>query len=177
MRGVGGKFDYAGKYTREQAILTMLRLYPDYYFSLRGDFHVLAQYTELRYAVGRDYVKVYYEDDGNYSTLDRDMKSKWLTHPVTKLYPDEYDIEKAVALFPVGGEVRVFDFTQLAEPTLAGKSTKWDYGWMTMSIFPSNGSIVTFQTKPIRGYMTQVDGYKYGYPSFQRVVVKQIPIE
>ncbi|RJX41678.1 S-layer homology domain-containing protein [Paenibacillus pinisoli] len=173
MLGDGKKFNYAGKITREEAIKTAYTLYQSLYlFSLKGNIFIGAEYEELRYKVGKDFVAVTYEDDGKHTNLDINMYRTWNYDNITSSHQDLFTIEKAIALFAFYSDIDPLNFSQVVTPTMNGKSTKWDYGYMVVS-FLNTDSIIKFQFKPIKGYVSKNNGYKYGYP-FKMVEVKEI---
>lgn len=166
MLGVGGKFDYAGKFTREQSIATMLRLYDaPYTFALRGNIRANAAYEELRYNVAAHYVKVsYHEQEAAQSLLRTTMYERWHQHPVTTEMKDQFRMEHAIAIFGFADTIKPNDYTGFLEPTIHGATSRWDYGWMEVSTFDSRG-VLMFEFKPIRGYVSDYSGYVYGYPA------------
>lgn len=173
MEGVGGKFDYEGKFTREQSIATVLRLYDNSYrVMIRGNLLVNAAYTKLRYTVGKDFIWVHYQKDGEFTKLEEDMYHQWNADPVTQERKDEFSMDKAIALFGFQSVLRPRDFTGMVEPTIVGKTSKWDYGYMIVTTFSSDG-LVKFEYPSIQGYMTMINGYKYGYP-FKDIAVTEI---
>jgi hypothetical protein len=173
MLGVGGKFDYAGKYTREQSIATMLRLYNTrYVFALRGNIRANAAYEELRYNVGARYVSVSYHDKGAESVLHATMYERWHQHPVTTERKDQFRMERAIAIFAFADTLRPNDYTGILEPTIEGRTSKWDYGWMQVTTF-DNRRVLKFEFKTIGGYVSDSSGYMYGYPQVP-VSVEQI---
>ena len=173
MQGEGNKFNPKGNITREQAIATVMRLYErPHTFALRGNLIVYAQHNELKYKMGKNYIIANFEDDGEYSAFDQSMYNTWANDPTLrdKEYPG---VERAAAVFAFQAVLKPRSLGKGAlEPTAAGKSTKWDYGYMTVSFFDKEG-MVKFEYKDILGYMSQVNGYKYGYP-FKEVEVNQI---
>lgn len=173
MEGVGDKFDYEGKLTREQSIATVLRLYDNNYrIAIRGNLLVYSDYSELHYTVGKDFVLVNYEDDGKHTRLEEDMYRSWNFEPATRDRRDEFILEHAVALFAFQSVLFPRNFPGIVDPTIAGQVSKWDYGYMKVTIFGSEG-LLKFDYPPIPGYMTMVNGYKYGYP-FKPVTVTEI---
>jgi len=173
MLGDGKKFNYAGKITREEAIKTAVTLYESPYFmSLKGNITITAEYEELRYKIGKDYIAVTFEDDKKHTDLDVNMYRTWNYDNITSKYQDLFTIERAIALFAFYNEVEPLNFSQVVTPTMNGKSTKWDYGFMKVS-FLNSDSILKFQFKPIKGFVSRINGYKYGYP-FKKVEVKEI---
>jgi len=173
MKGVGKKFDYAGKFTREQSIATMMRLYfSDYEFALRGNLTIHSEYEELYYRVGKDYISVTYRNDRTASKLDDALRKAWERNDIASEKPKSYDRDKAVALFAFEKQLRPDDLPSIIAPTLNGLSTTWDYGWMNVSIF-NQDSLIRFEFKPVRGYMTRAEEYQAGYP-FAPVTANQI---
>jgi len=173
MLGDGKKFNYSGKITREEAIKTAYTLYQSrYLLSLRGNITINPRYEELRYKVGKNYIAVNYEDDGKHTDLDIDMYRTWNYDNVASSHQDLFTMEKAIALFAFYSEVDPLSFSQVVKPTMNGKSTEWDYGYMNVS-FLNSDSIIKFQFKPIKGFVSVINGYKYGYP-FKMVEVKEI---
>ncbi|GEM_PF-1908028 len=173
MQGEGSKFNPKGNITREQAIATVIRLYErNHRFALRGNLIVYAPYHELKYKVGKNYIIADFEDDDEFTRFDEDMYSVWVNDPTLK--NTEYaGVERAAAVFAFQAILKPRSKGKGAlVPTAAGKSTKWDYGYMTVSFFDKEG-MVKFEYKDIPGFMTQVNGYKYGYP-FKEVEVNQI---
>lgn len=175
MIGVGDRFDYSGKITREQAVLTVLRLYRDSYtLAIRGNLIVDPSYHELQYIVGKDYIFVRYVPDESNTKLKEDSYSLWSQYPTTQDAKDEFRIEHAVALFSFRQVTWPADYPEIIEPTMKGATSKWDYGYMTVSMLNPD-SVIKFEYKPMIGYVSMSDGYRYGYP-FQQVEVKQIEI-
>jgi hypothetical protein len=175
MEGAGGKFNYAGQFTREQSIATMLRLYRSpYVFALRGNLAVNAAYDELRYNVGSDYIQVAYHSRGSVQTaLASAMYRSWHLHPATAEAKDQFSMEKAIALFAFSGQLKPNDYPAVIEPTILGRTSKWDYGWMKVSIF-NKDSVLRFEITPSKGYMMDMPAYMYGYPPVP-VKVRHIP--
>lgn len=174
MHGVGSKFDYNGKLTREQSIVTMLRLYNERDdFALRGNLTVYANNHELRYNIGRDYIKVNYVDDGEHTDLDTFTRRQWYNKPISKEDKKAYSIEKGIALYAFGAQMKPSTFTQIVQPIMNGEKTKWDYGYMVVAPYEDD-SIITFYFKPIQGFMSMTNGYKYGYPEFSPVTVTKV---
>ncbi len=174
MRGEGTTFNPVGNITREQAIATAIRLYErNHVFTLRGNLPVYAQYHELKYTVGKQHIIVDYEDDGEETALDTDMLIAWNSNRTIGDRLEYVDTERAAAVFAFNAVLMPETLGLGAvEPTAFGKSTKWDYGYMTVSFLDEDG-LIRFEYKDIPGYMTQVNGYKYGYP-FKEVEVNQI---
>lgn len=174
MQGEGDKFNPKGNITREQAIATVIRLYErSYHFAIRGNLIAYPEYSELRYRVGKNYIIADFEDDGEHTTLDEDMYRTWNNDPTLRDKVEFVDMKTAVATFGFQAVLKPRSLGKGAlEPTAAGKSTKWDYGYMTVSFFDKEG-LVKFEYKDIPGYMTQINGYKYGYP-FKEVSVSPI---
>lgn len=177
MQGNGDKFNPKGNITREQAIATVLRLYErPYTFALRGNLTVSANYHEFKYNIGKDYITVNFEDDGEHTALDINSIRMWNNTEITRAMDLEIiDIKTAATTFLFTGVLIVTSTGKaLVEPTSKGKHTKWDYGYMTVEINGKEG-ILKFEYKPITGYMTQINGYKYGYP-FTPVTVNPLEI-
>lgn len=173
MKGEGTKFNPTGNITREQAIATVIRLYERIQtFALRGNLIAYAAYHELKYTVGKNYIIADFEDDGEYTAFEADMYTVWTNDPTLRNI-DYPGIERAAAVFGFQAVLSPRSKGKGAlVPTAAGKSTKWDYGYMTVSFFDKEG-MIKFEYKDIPGYMTQVNGYKYGYP-FKEVTVSPI---
>jgi len=174
MLGDGNKFNYAGKITREQAIKTIYSLYEEisFRFSLRGNITVLAEFEELRYKIGKDYISVTYEDDGNHTELDKHLYRSWNYNKLTSKDTESFSLDRAIALFAFEDAIWPNDYEQVISPTMNGKSSKWNYGYMNVSMLNSD-SVIKFQFKPIKGFVSRINGYKYGYP-FKMVEVKEI---
>ncbi|XID94320.1 S-layer homology domain-containing protein [Paenibacillaceae bacterium WGS1546] len=174
MEGAGGRFDYAGKFTREQSIATMLRLYRSpYAFAIRGNLEANPAYEELRYNVGSNYVQVvYHRGHGAPSALASSMYEQWHRHPSTAEAKDQFSMEKAIALFAFRNQLKPNDYPELIEQTILGRGSKWDYGWMKLSVFNRN-SVLRFEFAPSKGYMINFPAYSHGYPPVP-VKVKRI---
>lgn len=174
MQGEGTKFNPKGNITREQAIALSVRFYErSYRFAIKGNLIAYAQYNEIKYKVGKNYVIADFVDDDVVTALDRDMRRVWNDDPTFRDKVKWVDMETGVAAFAFASVLYPKSRGKGAlEPIAAKKSTKWDYGYMMVSFFDPDG-LVKFTYKDLPGYMTQINGYKYGYP-FMEVEVSPI---
>lgn len=176
MQGVGGKFDYAAHYTREQSIVTMLNLMrQDYRLRLRGLIDVDPNYDELAYTITKNSIQVRYTGDkerDSLSYLEHEMWNKWSSTAPTQDDKDGYTLEKAITVYAFDTQLKPERFPAIAEAARLGNASRWDYGWMEASMLAPD-SIVAFQLKLISGYVDDTALYRYGYP-FVEVAVDQI---
>jgi len=176
MRGVGNKFDYAGLITREQAIITVMKLYRHpYLFALRGNLNVKENFYEFHYHIGRDYIKVNFTGFGEDSSpLKQFVTAQWRNNPFTHLDGDRrmFTEEKAVVIYGFTHEIRATDFPNIIIPTLHGDPVKLDYGYMEVYTYQPD-SLIMFKYKPIHGFVRQVPHYEFGYP-LEQVTVEEI---
>jgi len=167
LQGVGGKFDPLGKFTREQAIAATLRLLTEVGFeklTLRGVAHIDADYANVQYTVGKDYIHLDYPDEKYWETYGDDMayelESTWKRYRITSSYESPTLAQQvAVYLFIKLGT----DMEEIVDATMANKSITVDYGYMTYTTLTKD-HVIEMKLKPINGYMTILAGYTYGYP-------------
>ncbi|WP_182301846.1 S-layer homology domain-containing protein [Cohnella cholangitidis] len=175
MDGVGGRFDFKSNITREQAIMMMRKVFDKNYAGviLRGNIDIFEYMDDLHFRVGKDYVKVVYEGDkdpDNWSELENHLMGAWLEDSLTM--DEEYETGKAIIINCFNWQLMAKDYTGISKATIAGKPSKWDYGYMTVSTY-NDDSLLEFKFKPIIGYSYVGAGYEYGYPPVP-VEVKQI---
>ena len=165
MNGVGDKFDYSGKYTREQSIATLKRIYDRkriYGIALRGNIVSYHPSDEISYVVTKDTVKVIFDETASAdNSLLYTVAGEWRRYTETKEY--EFHFDKAVIMYGFHNITKSRSVKPLINKTIAGKPVKIDYGYMTMSIF-NKDSLMEFNMKNVTGYMSLVGGYSYGYP-------------
>ena len=165
MTGSSGKFMPSKNITREQAIVTVIRLidYTDYTaITIRGDILAFTPLSEVKYNVGKDYVYVTYVDDNVYTKEDESSEIKWITYNTTNTY--EYSKLKATLIYSFNVNLLNRDYDYITKPTLEGKGAKVDYGYMTVETLTEDGYLFKFNLKPILGYVDNLGGYNYGYP-------------
>jgi S-layer homology domain. len=162
MQGVGKSFDYLGKFTREQSIATMIRLYDsiDYKtLTVRGHIPIYSDNKTIKYVVGKSYVAVYspvkFEDSEVDPVMNR-AKRDW----IKANGGNPTDVQAGIAyLFK---DLRT-NIPEMIESAVKNESVVMDYGYMVVSTL-SNQYMLEFSLKPNSGYMTIKNGYTYGYP-------------
>ncbi|GKU77608.1 S-layer homology domain-containing protein [Paenibacillus sp. L3-i20] len=165
MEGTGGKFDYNGKYTREQSILAMKRIYDSQYINevaLRGNIVTRTDTDEISYIVTKNSVKVKFDEtaSANNSAIES-YADQWRTYEETKAQP--FDAAKGAILYEFQQVTKSRDVPALLTNTFKNKSVKIDYGYMTLTTF-NKDSIMEFKFKNVPGYSSLIAGYTYGYP-------------
>jgi S-layer homology domain. len=165
MRGVGDRFDYNGKFTREQAISTLYRMLDQGiidYPALRGVIITDSPYDELTYYVSRNEIRVDFDETKTgTNSIVKWVVSDWRTFDVTNKTP--FDSRLAVAVYGFARNLKPRDFDVAISGTVKGKSTKIDYGYMTVTTLDGD-HLLSFKLKDVPGYATIIGGYYYGYP-------------
>ncbi|WP_214484817.1 S-layer homology domain-containing protein [Bacillus sp. SM2101] len=165
MKGSNGEFMPFKNITREQAIVTIMRMmdYTDYdILQLRGDISALPVFDDLRYNLGKDYVYVSYVDDG-YGTSEKLLQSSWISYDPTKDLKTGYHHEQALVIYAFNSNLLNRDYPWISDAALRGESAKVDYGYMIVETF-TDDYLYEFKLKDILGYSNVIAGHKYGYP-------------
>ena len=165
MNGVGDKFDYTGKYTREQSIVTLKRIYDKQKVTkvaLRGNIVTVSAVDEISYVVTKDSVKVILDETASSdNSLIEWMPDVWRTYTETKDY--EFHFDRAIIMYGFSPITKSRSVKALMSKTIAGRPVKIDYGYMTMSTF-NEDSLIEFKMKNVPGYSSLIGGYTYGFP-------------
>ncbi|MFD0589098.1 S-layer homology domain-containing protein [Paenibacillus sp. GCM10027627] len=165
MEGTGGKFDYSGKYTREQSITTLKRIYNRQSISqvaFRGNILSLFASDELSFIVTKNSVKVKFDESSSANnSIVSDFRDEWRTYKETK--DQEFSPPKGAIIYGFQQVTESRSTKPLLEKTFAGKSVKIDYGYMVMSTY-NKDSLIEFKFKKMAGYASLVAGYTYGFP-------------
>ncbi|WP_214483537.1 S-layer homology domain-containing protein [Bacillus sp. SM2101] len=176
MQGSNGQFMPRKHITREQAIVTIIRVLDHAKYitlQLRGDIIAFAWYDDLTYNVGKDYVNVSYKDEGEFSLSDKTLRELWFTYNQTSESEVPYDHEKAIVTYSFHGNLLSLTYTWMLDAALKGEGVKVDYGYMTVETFTEN-HILEFTLKDIPGYFNALVGHVYGYP---QVAIDPKPID
>ncbi|MDP5277222.1 S-layer homology domain-containing protein [Chengkuizengella axinellae] len=176
MQGSNGQFMPRKHITREQAIVTIIRVFDHAKYSqlnLRGDIVAYAWFDDLSYNVGKNYVYVSYEDEGEFSLSDQKHREMWFTYRETFDSGVRYDHEKAIVIYGFHSNLLSLTYTWILDAALKGEGVKVDYGYMTVETFTKN-HLLEFTLKDIPGYFNAVAGHVYGYP---KVEVDPKPID
>ncbi|WP_214484912.1 S-layer homology domain-containing protein [Bacillus sp. SM2101] len=176
MQGSNGQFMPRKHITREQAIVTIIRVFDHAKYNtlqLRGDITVLAVYNDLIYNVGKDYVYVSYEGKEEISLSEKELREAWYTYNVTTQSGLHYDHEKAIVIYAFHGNLLSTYYTWISDASLKDEGVKVDYGYMTVESFTEN-HLLEFSLKDIPGYFNTNAGHVYGYP---KVEVDPKPID
>ncbi|MFS1515434.1 S-layer homology domain-containing protein [Bacillus sp. SCS-151] len=169
MQGSNGQFMPRKHITREQAIVTIIRVFDhgDYgVLSLRGDVVAYAWFDDLTYNVGKDYVYVSYEDEGEFSLSDKTLREMWFTYNATSESGVRYDHEKAIVIYGFHSNLLNLTYTWILDAALKGEGAKVDYGYMTAETFTEN-HLLEFTLKDVPGYFNTNAGHVYGYPKVE----------
>ncbi|MFS1515907.1 S-layer homology domain-containing protein [Bacillus sp. SCS-151] len=167
MLGSNGQFMPRKNITREQAIVTIIRVF-DYTkyitLQLRGDIAAYADYNDLTYNVGKDYVYVSYEDEGEFSQSDNALRNIWFRKPLT--LNQKYDHKQAIVLYAFHSNLLNTYYPWISQAALKGEGAVIDYGYMTVATFTEN-HILEFTLYDIPGYFNALAGHVYGYPKVE----------
>ncbi|MDP5277259.1 S-layer homology domain-containing protein [Chengkuizengella axinellae] len=176
MKGSNGQFMPRKHITREQAIVTIIRVLDHAKYitlQLRGDITAYAWFDDLTYNVGKDYVNVSYEDEGEFSLSDQALREMWFQYSDTYDSGVRYDHEKAIVIYGFHSNLLSLTYTWILDSALKGEGAKVDYGYMTVETFTEN-HLLEFKLKDIPGYFNALVGHVYGYP---KVEVDPNPID
>ncbi|MFS1515895.1 S-layer homology domain-containing protein [Bacillus sp. SCS-151] len=167
MQGYNGQFMPRKHITREQAIVTIIRVldYAKYItLQLRGDITAYAWFDDLTYNVGKDYVYVSYEDKGELSHSNKELRNIWFRTPLTS--SASYDHEQAIFLYAFHSNLLNTYYTWISQAALKGEGAKVDYGYMIVETFTED-YILKFTLKDNPGYFNALAGHVYGYPKVE----------
>ena len=165
MEGTGGKFDYNGKYTREQSIATMKRIYDKRKITnvaLRGNIVTRSATDEVSYVVNKNSVKVKFDETASADNSSIETyAAQWRSYDQTK--GKDFNATKGAIIYGFQPVTKSRDVPALLNNTFNNKSVKIDYGYMTLTTF-NKDSIMEFKFKDIPGYSSLIGGYTYGFP-------------
>ncbi|WP_027084140.1 S-layer homology domain-containing protein [Cohnella panacarvi] len=180
--GVGDYFDYAGKFTREQAIATMWRLYYSVnydHLTLRGIARIEPDYINNHFTVGKDYIYMDYPDEdfwmeaGDAMAYDIQV-SCWDYFTESNQYGEMPSLAQGVAAYRFT-TLRTHSVPEVIKAAAENKSITVDFGYMTYTTLTKD-HVIEMRLKPVKGNFTILAGHTYGYPK-QEVVRKVIKIE
>ena len=173
MAGTGKKFDYAGKFTREQAISIMADFVSstsNHYGNphLKGNIRIPPD-KGLVYNVGKDYVKVNYVLDESDPEFPY-RRPLWLIR-INQHWNDasynrgmSFTSEKGIIIFYFLQIIKADKVNQeLFDHLVKDESVSVDYGYMVLTT-RTDDALMEFKMKPVKGYMSIVNGYWYDYP-------------
>ncbi|MCL6459224.1 MAG: S-layer homology domain-containing protein [Gorillibacterium sp.] len=168
MEGTGDRFNYQGYITREEAIVTALNLFNNVNYdnlTLRGNIPITAKYPSVHYTVGKDYVSVGYltESAAVNDPIVSDMRYYWGFSSTTDEYKNQ-EVSTAQASIVYLFATLKTGIPEVINATVKKQPIAIDYGFMTMETLTKD-YLITFRFKPIKGYMSRVAGYSYGYPA------------
>lgn len=165
MVGVGDRFDYAGLFTREQAIATMNVINETTYtyrFALRGNVITNGPFDEITYTVGDDYVRVHFDESkAADNSMEWTLEAMWWSFNLTNSL-DYFDMKKAAVIYSHNLMRTMIEI--LSEPTLRNEPVHIDYGYLTMKTLGPDYLLEFKFKKGIPGYANIVAGYTYGFP-------------
>lgn len=168
MLGVGKKFDYSGKFTREQSIAIMNRLYNDIHYdtlTIRGHIPIYSDNKTINYKVGKTYVYLLqapkFDEGMQTDPVVEKAKADWV------MYNGGTPSTTQASIAYLFKSLRT-NTKEVIEATSNNKSIMMDYGYMVMTTLTEK-HLIEFALKPDIGYMTTRNEYSYGFP---KVAVK-----
>ncbi|RED63009.1 S-layer homology domain-containing protein [Cohnella lupini] len=168
MEGANGSFDYKGKFTREQAITTMKRIFDEANYSiltLKGVATIRPYFTNTHFSVGKDYVNVDYADDKYWETYGDDMyvyvEERWNEFNNSNVYGEMPSLDAGMTSYLFSSLQT--DMPEVIKAAVDNKSISVDFGYMTYTTLTKE-HVIEMKLKPVSGYMTILAGYTYGYP-------------
>ncbi|MDX8360781.1 S-layer homology domain-containing protein [Cytobacillus sp. IB215316] len=165
MKGSGGEFLPLNNITREQAMVTVVRLYNETVYPLltvRGEIVANPVIPEFLYNIGSDYVHVSYVEELSEQSMS-ELETVWYLFADTRESGIEIDINNALALYGFEYNLSNISAGLFTDPLLRGENIKVDYGFMEVETLTDN-FLMEFTLKPTPGYVHNFFEYFYGYP-------------